>query len=103
MNTVCNNCKYYTTCGDPDRVAACNGKEVGIPEVINFSDIVTIAKAHMKPEDIDHHESDLYLKVNEISRQIVNASAQNIAHVDSFISNIEPHVPWFDIWWAYHE
>lgn len=102
MNTVCNNCKYFTTCGDLDRVATCNGKEVGIPEVINFSDIVTIAKAHMKPEDIDHHESDLYLKANDISREIIGRINWP-HHVETFISNIEPHVPWFDIWWAWHE
>lgn len=74
-----------------------------IPKEIEFSEIVTVARKFMEPEDIDHHDSDLYLKVNDTSRMIVSNAMKNIAHVDTFISNIEPHVPWFDIWWAYHE
>lgn len=73
-----------------------------IPKEIGFSDIVTVARQFMDPADIDHHESDLYLKCNDISRQIV----QNInwpVHVEQFISNIEPHDLWYDIWWAWHD
>ena len=73
-----------------------------IPKQIAFSEIVEVARQNMAPEDIDHHESDLYLKVNDISRQIVLNIKPGTAHVEKFISNIEPHVPWFDIWWAWH-
>ena len=74
-----------------------------VPKLIKFNEIVEVAKEFMKPEDIDHHESDLYLKVNDVSREIVLNALKDIPHVETFISNIEPHVPWFDIWWAYHE
>lgn len=75
---------------------------MNIPNEISFNEIVDVARKFMKPEDIDHHDSDLYLKVNDVSRRIVyNITAT--AHVEKFISNIEPHVPWFNIWWAYHD
>lgn len=86
-------------CGDEERTVPCNGKET----VIEFCEISEVAKKRMNPEDIDHHESDLYLKVNDVSREIVNSIRPGAAHVETFISNTEPHVPWFDIWWAWHE
>ena len=73
-----------------------------IPKEIEFSEIVNVARQFMKPEDIDHHESDLYLKVNDISRQIILNITDNVV-VKTFISNIEPHVPWYEVWWAYHD
>ena len=73
-----------------------------IPKEIKFNEIVDVARRFMKPEDIDHHESDLYLRCNNISRQIIHNIADTV-HAATFISNIEPNVPWFEIWWAYHE
>ena len=73
-----------------------------IPKIIKFNDIVNVAKKHMNPTDIDHHDTDLYLKVNGISAQIVHNIVDTV-HVSTFSSNIEPHVPWYEIWWAYHE
>lgn len=62
--------------------------------------IYELAKQKMNPEDIDHHESDLYLKQNEVSRKLVeDYDYKN--QVTTFISNIEPHVPWYDIPFAY--
>lgn len=77
---------------------------MNIPTNISFAEIVEVARQFMNPEDIDHHESDLYLKVNPISREIIsNIDKETCAVVKTFISNIPPHVPWYDIWWAYHE
>lgn len=73
-----------------------------ISKEIKFNEIADVARQYMKPEDIDHHETDLYLKVNDVSRQIVNSIVDHV-QVETFISNIEPHVPWYDIWWAWHE
>ena len=73
-----------------------------VPKLIKFNEIADVARQFMKPEDIDHHDTDLYLKVNEISEQIVHNIVDTV-RVEIFISNIEPHVPWYDIWWAYHE
>lgn len=54
----------------------------------------------MKQEDIDHHETDLYLKVNEISTALINEYDFKI-NVETFISNIEPHCLWYCVYWAY--
>ena len=54
----------------------------------------------MLPGEIDHHETDLYLLVNERSRKLVEQyDYKNL--VERFISNIEPHVLWYDIPFAY--
>ena len=54
----------------------------------------------MKPDEIDHHETDLYLLVNETSKALVNEyDYKNLVTV--FISNIEPRVPWYEIPFAY--
>lgn len=54
----------------------------------------------MDPNDIDHHETDLYLRVNEQSKKLVNEyDYKNI--VETFISNIPPFVLWYDIPFAY--
>lgn len=74
-----------------------------IPKEIKHNEIVDVARQFMNPEDIDHHEGDLYLRCNDISRQIIANSLAGHAVIEKFISNIEPHVPWYAIWWAYHE
>lgn len=76
---------------------------MNIPKEIPFNEIVNIARRYMKPEDIDHHESDLYLRCNEISREIIAHILDGHAVIEKFVSNIEPHVLWYSIWWAYHE
>ena len=75
---------------------------MNIPQEIRFSEIVDVARQFMEPEDIDHHGTDLYLKVNDVSREIVHHIIDTVC-VETFISNIEPHVPWYDVWWAWHE
>lgn len=53
------------------------------------------AKLLMKPEDIDTQESDLYLRVNAISRKLVGEyEYRNL--VTTFIDNID-HELWYDI------
>lgn len=41
------------------------------------------AAAYMDPEHIDHHESDLYLKIDDVSRVIVRA-LDNTALLSTF-------------------
>lgn len=55
----------------------------------------------MKPEDIDHHESDLYLRVDQISKKIVKECPS--ACVSTFKSAHEEDkgVLWYDIAFAY--
>ena len=53
------------------------------------------AKQLMRPEDIDTHESDLYLRKNNISEEIVN-EYEFKSNITTFRNNID-HVLWFDI------
>ena len=53
----------------------------------------------MEARDIDHHYSDLYLRVNKISRDLVN-NYEYKNQVETFIDQID-HVLWFDIPFAY--
>lgn len=75
---------------------------MNVPKEITFSEIVNVARQCMKPEDIDHHETDLYLRCNDVSKEIIANISDHVV-VNRFISNIKPHVPWFEIWWAWHE
>lgn len=51
-------------------------------------------------EQIDHHETDLYLMVTEQSKKLVKEYDFK-GNVETFISAIAPHVLWFDIPFAY--
>lgn len=68
---------------------------------IPLNKVVDVARERMNPEDIDHHESDLYLRVNPISRDIV-ARMENKSLVSTFIDNIEGKL-WYDLPFLYHE
>lgn len=58
-----------------------------------------LAVEKMRPEDIDHHYSDLYLRVTPISKNLVaQYDYKNLVTV--FIDNID-HVPWYEIPFAY--
>lgn len=58
-----------------------------------------IAAANMAPEHIDHHESDLYLKVDDVSRVIVKA-LDNTALLSTFRSWIDNSV-WYELPFCY--
>ena len=53
----------------------------------------------MKPEEIDHHCSDLYLKVTPVSAELVKDYdyKENVTTVTDQID----HVPWYEIPFAY--
>lgn len=63
------------------------------------------AAAYMEPEHIDHHESDLYLMIDDVSRVIVGA-LDNTALLSVFRSQIEPRELWYELpfcftpWWS---
>jgi hypothetical protein len=54
----------------------------------------------MKPEQISHHMTDLYLMVTDESRKLV-AQYDFRCNVTTFVSAIAPHVPWYEIPFAY--
>ena len=49
---------------------------------------------------IDHHESDLYVPVNDVTTAII-ARYDYKDNVTKFRSSIEPHDMWYDIPFAY--
>lgn len=57
------------------------------------------ARAYMDPEHIEHHESDLYLRVNDVSRVIVGA-LDNTALLSTFRSWIDSSV-WYELPFCY--
>ena len=58
-----------------------------------------IAAANMNPEHIDHHASDLYLLVDDVSRVIVGA-LDNTAMLSTFRSWIDGSV-WYELPFCY--
>lgn len=68
-------------------------------EKITPTETYEYAAAYMDPEHIDHHESDLYLKVDDVSRVIVGALG-NTALLSTFRSWIDNSV-WYDLPFCY--
>lgn len=64
-----------------------------------MTDIYQEALKVMKPEHIDHHESDLYLKVNEESTKLVNKYEWK-CNVTKFNSAFGDGI-WYDIPFAF--
>lgn len=54
----------------------------------------------MKPEQIDHHATDLYLMVTKESRELISRYEFK-RNVTTFVSAIAPHVLWYEIPFAY--
>ena len=63
-------------------------------------DIYQEAKAVMQPGDIYHCGSDLYLRKNKISVNLVDQFEQ-VASVGEFIDQVDGDV-WLRIWYAYN-
>ena len=58
-----------------------------------------LLKLGMKPEELSNHESDLYVKKNEISTKFMeDYQFKTMVHV--FHSQID-HTPWYDIPFGY--
>lgn len=66
---------------------------------ITPGEVWEIASANMEPEHIDHHASDLYLKVNDVSRVIIGAM-NNTALLSTFTSWIDG-TRWYELPFCY--
>lgn len=57
-----------------------------------------LQEAGIPKEDIDHHESDLYVRVTNKTRQVIEdyCRERNIPVFKTFKSAIEPHDNWYD-------
>lgn len=61
--------------------------------------IYDLAVQQMPQEDIDHHESDLYLRVTPVSKRLIE-EYEFKGNVTMFIDQID-HVPWYEVPFAY--
>lgn len=68
-------------------------------DTITPGEVYEIAAANMDPEHINHHASDLYLKVNDVSRVIVGA-LENTALLSTFTSWIDNN-RWYELPFCY--
>lgn len=68
-------------------------------EKIDPAEVYEYAAAYMNPEHIDHHATDLYLLVNDVSRVIVGA-LNNTALLDTFTSWID-NSRWYELPFCY--
>jgi hypothetical protein len=65
-----------------------------------MKNIFEIASKTLPPEQIDHHDSDLYIMVTPESKKLIN-KYEFKNNVTTFISAFAPFVPWYDIPFAY--
>lgn len=67
--------------------------------IVEPGEVYQIAAANMEPEHIGHYATDLYLKVNDISRAIVGA-LENRALLSMFRSEIDGQL-WYEFPFCY--
>ena len=66
---------------------------------LNPADIYTIAVDTLPATDIDHYETDLYIRVTPASRELINR-LNNKALVSTFVDQIEKTL-WFELPFCY--
>lgn len=98
---ICNGCKYFEVCGDTEREIPCNGKEIELPDEIMPGDVLEYAEKFMDKKDIDHHYSDLYLRVMPESKAIIEKLKYD-ALLETFVSPIDGKL-WYDLPFCYYE
>lgn len=74
-------------------------EELAAGATITPAEVYEYAAAYMNPEHIGHYCTDLYLKVNDVSRVIVGA-LNNTALLDTFTSWID-NSRWYELPFCY--
>lgn len=74
-------------------------EELKAGTTITPGEVWEIASANMEPEHIDHHETDLYLRINDVSRVIIGAM-NNTALLSTFTSWIDG-TRWYELPFCY--
>ncbi len=69
-------------------------------EIIELTPREQLLQMGVPEADIDHHDSDLYVKVTPLSRKWLD-SYKFKNNVTTFRSNIEPHDLWYDVPFGY--
>lgn len=74
-------------------------EELRSGETITPAEAYEYARAYMDPAHIEHHETDLYLQVDDVSRVIVGAIRPD-AMLTTFTSWID-HTIWYELPFCY--
>lgn len=74
-------------------------EELKAGATITPGEVWEIASANMEPEHIDHYETDLYLRINDVSRVIIGAM-NNTALLNTFTSWIDG-TRWYELPFCY--
>lgn len=74
-------------------------EELKAGATITPGEVWEIASANMEPEHIDHHETDLYLRISDVSRVIIGA-LNNTALLSTFTSWIDG-TRWYELPFCY--
>lgn len=74
-------------------------EELKAGATITPGEVWEIASANMEPEHIGHYESDLYLRINDVSRVIIGA-LDNTALLSTFTSWIDG-TRWYELPFCY--
>ena len=74
-------------------------EELKAGATITPGEVWEIASANMEPEHIDHYESDLYLRIDDVSRVIIGAM-NNTALLSTFTSWIDG-TRWYELPFCY--
>ena len=76
-NYPCRNCVYFNACGETTRTAPCDGRRTKTEQkkekqkAENLSLMERLLNAGIHLDELDHHESDLYVPVSPISTSVI--------------------------------
>lgn len=95
---------FYDKLSDKDKkfVKETEKKMANEVQDINPGNIYEYAVKLLPAEDIDHHESDLYIRKTPESTALINKMQyKNSGLLSTFRSNIEPHDIWYELPFCY--
>ena len=94
-------CKAFQNVGNRELKALKKTRMEKKAEEIEPGSIYEKAKAILPKEDIDHHETDLYLRVSPKSTELVNSMKyRNSGMITTFKDNIDGDM-WYDLTFCY--
>ena len=102
--TGSSNNPFYDKLSDKDKkfVKETEKKMANEVQDINPGNIYEYAVKLLPAEDIDHHESDLYIRKTPESTALINKMQyKNSGLLSTFRSNIEPHDIWYELPFCY--
>lgn len=91
---------FYDKLSEYDKRLARNAvKQMAEESEVTPENICEIAMKLLPAEDIDHHETDLYIRKTPESTKLIN-KMKNKSLLSTFIDNID-HVVWYELPFCY--